>query len=213
MKSYLPALLLFISAHFFYCHSLAQQYSKGSLLYANTLSNKDSVDNWVMEGQGSLKFKDGWMKMYSPGQSGHHVLWCPADLTENFIAEWDTQNLDTSAGLCIVFFAAKGLHGEDIFSGSLPKRNGSFKGYINGAINNYHISYYANAKNEPDREFANLRKNRGFKRVQKGKSGIPLNSTATHKVQLIKNSGRIIMFIDERKLLTGRMMAKNTGPF
>ncbi|MDZ4846334.1 MAG: DUF1961 family protein [Chitinophagales bacterium] len=180
---------------------LAQEYQKGDLLYSNTFSKEEQSSGWVMEGAGKTEFKDGWMQMYSPDEAGHHVFWCPQDFPENFIAEWEAQNLETEAGLCIVFFAAKGLKGESLFDATLPKRNGSFTQYTKGAINNYHISYYANPKNEPEREIANLRKNRGFHKVQSDNPGIAVNSTAVHKLQLIKYGGRIILYIDERKVI------------
>lgn len=181
--------------------AVAQEYQKGDLFYSNTFSKQEELNGWVMEGAGKLEFNDGWMHMFSPNEEGHHVLWCPQDFPENFIAEWEVQNRETDAGLCIVFFAAKGLKGEDIFASTLPKRDGDFAGYTKGAINNYHISYYANPKNEPEREIANLRKNKGFHKVQSGEPGIPVNSTAVHKVQLIKQEGRILMYIDERKII------------
>ncbi len=190
----------------------AQQYQKGELIYSDSLSDSSSVSGWIMEGPGSVGFKDGWMHMQSPKQKGHHVFWCPVDFPEDFIAEWEVKNLDTTAGLCIVFFAAKGLYGEDIFSNTLPRRNGVFKQYTNGAINNYHISYYANSKNQPGRSFANLRKNKGFKRVQKGQPGIPANSVSVHKIQLVKKQGRIIMYIDERRIIDWQDDGKSFGP-
>ena len=181
--------------------AVAQEYQKGDLLYSNTFSKEEELSGWVMEGAGKIEFKDGWMQMSSPSEEGHHVFRCPQDFPESFIAEWEVQNIETDAGLCIVFFAAKGLKGEDIFDPSLPKRDGAFTGYTKGAINNYHISYYANPKNEPEREIANLRKNKGFHKVQAGKPGIPVNSTAIHQVRLIKHEGRIILYIDARKII------------
>jgi hypothetical protein len=174
---------------------------KGALIYSNALSDKDSLKGWTMEGPGETTFKDGWMQMFSPAEKGHHVLWCPLEFPSNFVAEWEVQNLHPEEGLCIVFFASKGIKGEDIFSPTLPKRDGKFKDYINGAISNYHISYYANGKNERGRETANLRKNPGFHKVQKGEAGIPIDSRDIHKIQLSKQNGHILMYIDARKII------------
>lgn len=107
----------------------AQEPQKGALLYYNPLSAKGLMAGWVMEGKGEVEFKDGWMQMYSPNEGGHHVYWCPNDFPADFIAEWQVQNLHPQAGLCIVFFCAKGVNGGDIFAASLPKRDGKFKGY------------------------------------------------------------------------------------
>lgn len=182
-------------------NSDAQSYIKGNLLYSNPLSVEKDTAGWSMEGEGKIEFNNNNMLMYSRNEKSHHVFWCPENFPENIIAEWEVQNLHTDAGLCIVFFAAKGLHDEDIFSSSLPERNGKFKNYTNGAINNYHISYYANGKDEPGRETANLRKNSGFHLVQSDQPGIPVHSADKHKIQLIKYYGHIQLFIDNRKVI------------
>lgn len=195
----IPALfVLFIVAGI---NASAQTFIKGALLYENPLAKPEDIKGWKMEGPGTTGFEAGWMHLYSVGEKGHHVLWCPENFPSDFIAEWDAKNLNPKAGLCIVFFAAKGLHGEDIFDTTLPVRNGTFKGYTNGAINNYHISYYANARNEPGRETANLRKNKGFHKVEKGQRGIPLYSDSVYRVRLVKCQNHIQMFINDRKII------------
>jgi hypothetical protein len=185
----------------FFRTAIAQPLTKEELLYVNSFSVKDSLQDWVMEGPGSTECKDGWMQLYSPKEKGHHVLWFKKDIPENFRAEWEVQNLNPKAGLCIVFFAATGLNGEAIFDVALPKRNGQFKQYINGAIKTYHISYYANAKNEPGRAITHLRKNPGFQKVQAGKEGIPIHSQSIHKIVLMKQNGLIQLFVDDRSVI------------
>ena len=180
---------------------LAQPYPKGKPVYSSPLAGKEDTTGWRMEGAGQVEFSNGWMKMFSPNEKGHHVFWCRQEFPENFIAEWEVQNLHTKAGLCIVFFAATGLNGEDIFAAALPKRDGTFRQYTNGAINNYHISYYANSKDHPGRETAHLRKNKGFHLVQEKEPGIPLHSNDVHKIQLVKFEGRILLYIDSRKVI------------
>ncbi len=176
----------------------AQVYEKGNLLYSNPLAIERDTAGWIMEGFGKIELKDNKLYMYSPSEEGHHVYWCPIDFPEDFIAEWEVQNLHTEVGLCIVFFASKGLNNEDIFSTFLPKRNGTFKNYTNGAINNYHISYYSNSKDHPGRETAHLRKNSGFHLIQSQYPGIPIKSLDLHKIKLLKYKGHIQLFIDNR---------------
>lgn len=176
-------------------------YTKGDMIYENDFSSGVNLQNWVMEGPGKIEFQDNWMHMYSPDESFHHVFWCPKDIPENFIAEWDMQNANPKGGLCIVFFAATGLHGEDIFDPSLPKRDGKFSRYTTDSLRSYHISYYANNPNEPARENAHLRKNNMFVIVQEGEEGIPRQSTAVHHITLMKHGGHILMYIDDRKLI------------
>ena len=115
-----------------------QEFSKGKLLYSNALSNSELVKDWILEGPAKVEFKNNWMHMYSPNEEGHHVFWCPKDFPGNFTAEWEAQNQEIDAGLCIFFFSAKGLKGESIFDVSMPKRTlGTFTDYTKGAMNNY----------------------------------------------------------------------------
>ena len=187
-------------------------FSKGKLIYESTMQSPESVKGWRMEGPGVLEFKDGWMHMFSPKEKMHHVYWSPKTFPSKFIAEWDAQNLDTNAGLCIVFFAAKGVMGQDIFDPVLTKRNGSIKQYTDGEIINYHISYYTNSIKNPDRGYSNLRKNNKFLLVQKGKEGIPTESKGIHKIRLLKNDSHIVMFVDNRKIIDWTDDGKTHGP-
>lgn len=179
---------------------LPENFAKGQLIYQNDLTNEKDLTGWKMEGPAKTEFKENWMHMYSPKEKGHHVLWCPKDFPDSFVAEWELQNLEPDAGLCIVFFCAKGLNGKDIFDPSIKKRDGVFKKYTKSDINNYHISYYANAGGN-SREVAHLRKNPGFNKVLVGESGIPPESAEIHKMKLIKQGNRITMYLDERKII------------
>lgn len=174
---------------------------KGELIYRNSLSKPEDVKAWVMEGAGEVSFSDGWMQMWSPDETSHHVFWMPEKLPASFIAEWDAQALKTDAGLVIVFFAAKGVNGESIFDPSLPERDGTFTQYTEGKIRSYHISYYANAAHNPDRGHANLRKNNTFSLLQIGDVGISTFDTGVQRVRLEKVGQRIALFINDRKVI------------
>jgi len=178
--------------------------NRGKLLYEADFSSAQSVSDWVMEGDALVAFSDGWMEMYSPDETSHHVFWCSATLPNSFIAQWQAQNLYVEAGLNIVFFAATGLQGQDIFDEALPERDGTFKQYTEGSIRSYHISYYANAEHNPNRKTTNLRKNNSFMLLQQGLVGIPAHSTDVHLVTLIKQESRIRLYVDERKVIDYR---------
>ena len=194
--------IFIFSLIFIFSHANAQDFKKGKLIYSNKFEEINDVKDWIMEGPGKIEFVEKSMQMYSPNEEGHHVFWCPVDFPKSFIAEWDAQNLEIDAGLCIVFFAAKGLHGESVFDDSLPKRTtGIFTDYTKGALNCYHISYYANAKDDAHRETANLRKNKGFNLVQTGEKGIPVESKELHHLKLIKDFNHILMYVDDRKII------------
>lgn len=174
---------------------------KGELLYSTSMENASSIDGWKMEGPGEIVFNDGWMEMYSPEEKMHHVFWCPEAFPSSFIAQWSMQNLKTEAGLCIVFFAANGLKGQDVMDPSLPPRDGTFSQYNNDQLTNYHISYYANTPNLPDRPVARLRKNPGKNIVYEGPPGIAAKSGAIHQVTLIKDEAHIQLYVDNRKII------------
>ena len=186
-----------------FCHSLNGEPlpAKGQLLYDNSLNDRQNVNDWIMEGPGNTKFINGWMQMHSPNEQGHHVFWCPIEFPDSFIAQWEVQNLKYDAGLVIVFFAAKGTNGEDIFDPTLPARDGTFDQYTLGKIKSYHISYYANAAHNPDRAHANLRKNNTFSLLQQGQKGIATLSSAIHQIRLLKQANHIQLFIDDRKVI------------
>lgn len=179
-----------------------KEFHKGKLLYSNTLSSSETSEGWIMEGPGKVEFKNGWMEMYSPAEEYHHVYWCPETFPGSFIAEWEAQNLKFDAGLCIIFFSALGKNGEDIFDPSFPERDGTFRDYTRSdKLNCYHISYYANGKDKPDRQIAHLRKNSGFNLVYQQHPGIPTDSKKVHQLKLIKDNSRIRMYVDGRKII------------
>lgn len=173
----------------------------GELLYQSAMDSESAVEDWVMEGPGRVEFAEGWMTMASPDEEMHHVFWCPATFPASFVAQWEMQNRNLEAGLCIVFFAATGLDGEDVMDESLPKRDGTFSQYNDQALKNYHISYYANTPGKPNREMARLRKNPGKNIVSEGPRGIEVTSARTHRVTLIKEGARIRLYVDERPII------------
>lgn len=186
-------------------------YNKKDLVYENSFSSKADLNDWRLEGAAKALIRDNRLEMYSPDQKSHHVFWCPQELPSNFMAEWEMQNLNPKAGLCIVFFAAKGVNGEDVMDPALEKRTGVFSQYTKGDLNNYHISYYTNNPKKPNRPFSHLRKNKGFKTVQYGARGIPVSSTATHQLQLIKKENHISMSVDGREIINWKDENKELG--
>jgi len=180
------------------------KFSKDRLLYERDLADSSTVAGWVIEGPGVTRFEKGWMHLYSPDKKWDHVMWCPEQFPSRFIAEWQVQNMDPSEGLLIVFFAATGLRGEDIFDAGLPPRDGTFRNYTKEELKSYHISYYTNNPKNRQRELSHLRKNNMFALVQTGEEGIPKNSTGVHNVRLIKDDGHILFFVDDRKIIDWR---------
>ncbi|NND32754.1 MAG: DUF1961 family protein, partial [Saprospiraceae bacterium] len=185
---------------------------KGDLIYSNNLDHALTVEDWVLEGPVQIEFKDDWMEMYSPDEEGHHVFWCPKDFPGSFVAEWELQNLELDAGLCIIFFAAKGAQGESIFDPDLKPRGGIFSSYTKSDINCYHISYYAHTPNAPNRPHSHLRKNAGFHKVAIGEAPISPLSTSIHKATLVKRENHIVMYLDDRKIIDWQDDGRSYGP-
>jgi hypothetical protein len=184
----------------------------GKLLYQATMANPESVGGWRMEGPGEVLFKDRWMHMQSPNEKMHHVFWCPKRFPESFIAQWEAQNMETDAGLCIVFFAAAAFDDDgSIFHDGLPGRDGTFSHYTKGSIRCYHSSYYANTPHNPDRQQTNLRKNPGFHLVQEGKEGIPTEAKAVHTITLAKHGSHIRLWVDDDKIIDWTDMGEDGG--
>lgn len=179
---------------------------KGELVYSNPLAEKSDIEDWVLEGPGQISFQNGWMQMKSTrpdGPEGHIVHWCDNRFPESFVAQWDFK-LESRHGLCIVFFAAKGVNDESIFHPDLQPRNGEFMQYVNGDIQSYHISYYANTPFNPGRLASNLRKNPGLYLCANGPIGINPRSDKEHQVTLIKNGSHIQLGVDGRKSIDWR---------
>jgi hypothetical protein len=186
----------------------------GSVLYASALASESDISGWRMEGPGRVTFEDGWMRMASErpdGPVGHIVHWCPRDFPSSFVAEWDVQPL-SDHGLCIVFFAAKGENGEDIFDPALPERTGDFRDYIRGAIVSYHMSYYANTPFNPGRITCNMRKNNHFYLVTNGPPGIPPGSNKIHHILLVKDGAHSQLQVDGRVIIDFTDPGDRYGP-
>ena len=148
------------------------------LIYANPLDSEDSVKGFVLEGSAALSFPQGRLRLEnkldaSLNQKANYVLWCPEEFPSDIAIEWDFWPVK-EPGLAIMFFAAKGRNGEDLFDISLQKRTGEYPLYHHGDINAFHISYFR--RKEPDeRAFhtCNLRKSYGFYMAAQGGDPIP----------------------------------------
>jgi len=172
---------------------------RGDLLYENDFSG--DVSDWILEGPGRVEIRNGWLYMESkkPTENGHIVLWNKRDFPDSFLAEWEFSPA-YEEGLCIVFFAAKGRQGEDLFDPALPPRDGTFRQYIKGAINAYHISYFRNIR-QPTGQ-CNLRKNFGFYLVSIGKDPIlPRGGLGPYRLTLFKRGAHIQFGIDGRLII------------
>lgn len=150
----------------------------GTLIYDNPLSCEEDIKGFVLEGKANVSFDNGCMRLENAmsaenGQKANYVLWCPVDFPSDVCITWEFKPI-REPGLAIMFFAAKGINGEDLFDDKLTPRTGEYPLYHHGDINAFHVSYFR--RKEPDeRAFhtCNLRKSYGFHLVTQGGDPIP----------------------------------------
>lgn len=186
---------------------------RGELLYHRALGDPVDMRDWVMEGPATIEHRGGWMQLQSErpdGPEGHLVYWCPVEFPESFRAEWEFELIGEN-GLCIVFFAARGHGGRELFDPALAPRNGIFRQYTHGDIDSYHISYFAHTPLSP-RRVTNLRKNNGATLIANGPVGVTAAGEGPHRAILIKDGNHIRMAVDGRTIIDYTDDGERAGP-
>lgn len=175
----------------------------GRLIYENKLACEQDIDHFRLEGSAKITFPNGRMRMEnakdtSLGQKANYVLWCMEEFPEDIWIEWDFYPL-REPGLCMMFFAAKGRQGKDLFDGNLAERTGEYPQYHHGDINAFHVSYFR--RKEPDeRAFhtCNLSKSYGFHLVAQGADPIPDagETEDAYRIVILHRRGDVTFFIN-----------------
>ena len=189
------------------------------LIYENMLSCEADVKDFILEGSAKITFPEGKMRMENAisaeaGQKANYVYWCDRTFPENIKITWNFRPLK-EPGLAILFFAAKGRNGEDIFDPALAKRTGEYPLYHHGDINAFHVSYFR--RKEPDeRAFhtCNLRKSYGFHLVTQGADPIPDadECTCEYKLTVVKNKGLVTFSVNDLCVFTFEDDGTTYGP-
>ncbi len=178
------------------------------LIYENPLAREQDINNFILEGSASMTFENGKMKLSSVldpslGQAANYVFWCPETFPKNIEITWEFTPLN-DIGLCMMFFAAKGRLGEDLFDNNLKPRNGLYGSYHSGDIDAYHISYCRRSFPE-ERAFrtCNLRKSFGGNLVMMAGDPIPsvADSTPPYYMSIRKFGNRIELYINDLLIL------------
>ena len=185
-----------------------ESYRFGPLLYENPWASESDGKDFRLEGEAIVTFPEGRLRMAnrrdpSEGQKANFVFWCPEDLPPDVAVSWDFWPI-REPGLCILFFAAKGLHGEDLFDPKLVRRTGEYAMYHHGDINALHVSYFRR-KHPRERAFqtCNLRKSYGFHLVAQGADPLPSVEDARppYHVKLIKCGAEVAFSINDLPIL------------
>lgn len=198
-----------------------KQYTaeNAKLIYENPLSCEEDIRDFILEGSAVITFPEGRMRMENArsdkeGQKANYVLWCPEEFPSDVRIEWDFFPIK-EPGLCMMFFAAKGRNGEDLFDEGLSVRTGEYPQYHHGDINAFHISYFR--RKEPDeRAFhtCNLRKSYGFYLTAQGGDPIPDADEAKgpYHIAVEKKENQIVFYINELEIFCFEDDGETYGP-
>lgn len=190
------------------------------MLYENPLRSEDDIRNFIMEGSARISFPNGRMRMENvlcekEGQKANYVLWCPVEFPADIRIEWEFLPI-REPGLCMLFFAARGKNGEDLFDTGLMKRTGEYPQYHHGDINAFHISYFRR-KEEAERAFhtCNLRKSYGFYLTARGGDPIPdvYDVKEPYLISVEKKGQQVVFLINELEIFRFVDDGRTWGPF
>lgn len=169
-------------------------------VYATTFDNEAALADWKLEGGQRMSIASGRLVLESrPGgekpraTDNDLVCWLAKEMPADFLLEFKVRPQDRKHGLNIIFFNARGIHGESIFDPKLKPRSGIFAQYHSGDLNNYHISYWAG-----ERGTANVRKNAGFHLVATGKDLVsPAPADSFQTIRLYKRGSTIQLMVND----------------
>lgn len=189
------------------------------LVYENPLASEADVGGFRLEGDAAISFPQGRMRMENrrdpaEGQKANFVHWCPVDLPADIAVSWDFWPI-REPGLCILFFAATGIEGQDLFDPGLAPRTGEYRTYHHGEINALHISYFRRRHpNERAFHTCNLRKSYGFYMVAQGADPLPSIADAQppYHVQLVKCGPEVALTINDLPVLRWVDDGRTYGP-
>ena len=188
-------------------------------IYENPLAREEDLKGFVLEGQARLSFPGGCLRMeneLSPDQlqKANYVLWCPVTFPSDVVITWEFRPV-REPGLCILFFAAKGMGGEDLFSDALKKRTGEYPQYHHGDINAFHVSYFRR-KEKDERAFhtCNLRKSHGFYLTAQGGDPIPDADEAAdfYRLAVLKRGSLVSFSINDLEIFRFEDDGHTFGP-
>lgn len=170
------------------------------LLYHNPLNTPKCIEGFRMEGAGAVSFPLERMRLESvrqaeEGQKANFVFWCPEKFPSDIAVTWEFWPI-REPGLAILFLAAVGSEGRDLFHPALAARTGEYEQYHHGEMHAFHISYFRRRWPE-ERSFhtCNLRKSYGFHLVAQGADPIPGTADAAGPYRmLVRKQGAEVAF-------------------
>ena len=194
-------------------------YRLGELIYANPLATETDVEGFRLEGEATISFPEGRMRMASrrdpaEGQKANFVYWCPREWPGDIAISWDFRPV-REPGLCILFFAARGRRGEDVFDPALARRTGEYNQYHHGDIDALHVSYFRRMF-AAERAFhtCNLRKSYGFHLVCQGADPLPdvEDAEESYRITVVKCGPEVAFVINDLPVFHWADDGRTYGP-
>lgn len=186
--------------------------------YSTEFDGPTVLDDWVLEGEAKAEVADGNLLLEngsdSGKKSGHLVFWLKPQMPGDFLLEFTFRPENRKEGLAIVFFNARGKNGESIFDPNLAPRNGVFRQYHSGDINNYHVSYWSGStRTRGQGPSAHIRKNLGFNIVAEGEDLVVNGKDdAFQTIRIYKRGRNIRVMVDDIIAATYDDDGKTYGP-
>ena len=178
-------------------------------LYQSSFDDETALEDWKLEGGRKMSVANGSLVLESDPENrrNHLVCWLKKEMPADFLLEFTVWPENRKDGLNIVFFNARGLKGESIFDPALAPRDGLFKLYHSGDLNNYHISYWA-----AGRDTTHIRKNKGFHKPAVGKDLVDGGPDGFQTIRIYKRGGKIRLMVDDVVSLAYDDDGKTYGP-
>ncbi len=191
----------------------------GRLIWENPLAGEADLQGFVTEGRVKIAFPEGKLRLENAesaqlGQKANYVLWCGEMFPADFLMEISFRPI-REPGLAMLFFAAAGRNGEDLFDPGLQKRTGEYIQYHHGDINAFHLSFFRR-KEKDERSFhtVNLRKSYGFYLTAQGADPIPdaADATEDYRLSLLKRGAEVRFAVNELEVLRFTDDGTSYGP-
>ncbi|MBP2160809.1 MULTISPECIES: DUF1961 family protein [Asticcacaulis] len=177
----------------------------GDVIYRNPLATPADIKGFQLEGEALIDFELGRMRLRNKlsaeqGQASNFVFWCPDVFPDNVEISWNFWPIE-EPGLCILFFAARGLlpGGGDahVLDKRLKARAGIYDQYTQSDVSALQIAYFRRRWPE-ERAFhlSNLRRAPGFELLAQGPDPLPDVKDATPPYRIrVRKSPRGVRFL------------------
>lgn len=134
------------------------------------------------------------------GEPSNMVIWNSTLFPADILLEFTVNHHGSDNGLTLVFFAARGPDGQDIFDLDLPLRRAEYKKYNRG-LANYTVSYWSrnqhkNAIKNRERYSNRVRRNAGMNLLALNPSQTDVCSQCDYHIRILKIEDSITVAVN-----------------